>query len=253
MKGRTLLKNIGFGSFMYWDLRKIQKYKRGIRKYRREGDVEKEREQILLMEHTWACSLMEKTGADIHIEGRENIPSGPMVIVANHQSYTDIPILAYVLSDTAFGFVAKEELKKLPLFGALIADVRSVFIKRGDPRESLRAIEQGIELLKQGFCLGIFPEGTRSRGPVMGEFKKGSLRLATKPGMPILPITISGSYKCFEQPGTPTGAVVDVFIHPPIETKGMDRKEASNLAAVVQEQIHIKLLELQARETLQNR
>lgn len=237
---------------MYWDLRTIQKYKRAIRRYKKTGQREEEREEIRLMETTWGRHLIEKTGACIRVEGREHIPAGPMVIVANHQSHTDIAILTYALCNTPFGFVAKEELKKLPLFGHLISDVRSVFIRRGDLRESLRTIEEGIELLKQGFSLGIFPEGTRSQGPQMGEFKKGSLRLAVKSGAPVLPITISGSYRCFEEPGTPVGATVDVYIHPVIETAGMGRREAADLAVTVEGQIRQKLLELQQAEAQQS-
>ncbi|MBO5666522.1 MAG: hypothetical protein J6S45_03650, partial [Firmicutes bacterium] len=87
----------------------------------------------------------------------------------------------------------------------------------------------------------------------MAEFKKGSLRLATKPGAPIVPVTISGSYKCFEENKVITAAEVDVFIHPPIYTKDMDRKEASNIAAVVEEIVRTKLVELQAEEAAKER
>ena len=180
--------------------------------------------------------------------GRENIPEEPCVIVANHQGYADIPILTQVMKHRQFGCVAKEELSKVPVFNRLITDVRSVYIKRNDARASLRAIETAIEHLELGFSMAIFPEGTRSQGPDMAEFKKGSLRLATKPGAPIVPVTISGSYKCFEEHKVVTGAEVDVYIHPPIYTKDMDRKEASNIAAVVEDIVRTKLVELQAEE-----
>ena len=245
---RHLLRNIGFGIFMYWDLRTIRGNQKMIRKYRAEGDLEAERKEICQAETTWSRHLVEKVGVTICFTGKENIPEGPVLIVANHQSYTDIAILTYVISDRQLGFVAKEDLHKLPLFGQWIADVRSVFIKRDDARASLRAIEEGIGLLKQGFSLGIFPEGTRSKGPKMGEFKRGSLRLATKPGIPVIPVTICGSYKCFEGPGTPTAATVDVFIHPAIETAGMEKKEAAELAGVVEKIVRDKLLELQEKQ-----
>ena len=233
---------------MYWDLRTIEKNKKMIRKYRAEGNFEAERKEICAAESTWGRHLVEKVGVRVHVEGKENIPSGPVVYVANHQSYTDIAIMTCAISDRQFGFVAKDDLRKLPLFGTWIADVRSVFIKREDARSSLRTIEEGIELLKQGFSLGIFPEGTRSKGPQMGEFKRGSLRLATKPGIPVVPITISGSYRCFEGPGTPTAATVHVYIHPAIETAGMEKKEAAELAGKVEQIIKDKLYEYQREE-----
>lgn len=246
--GNKILKNIGFGIFMYWDLHTIHKNKKMIHKYRAEGNLEAERREICQAESTWGRHLIEKVGAVVSVEGREHIPEGPVVFVANHQSYTDVAVFACAIPDKQFGFVAKENLHMLPLFGQWIADVRSVFIKREDPRASLRAIEKGISYLKQGFSLGIFPEGTRSKGPHMAEFKKGSLRLATKPGIPVVPVTISGSYKCFEELGTPSGAAVDVCIHPPIETLGMTKKEAGELASVVEKIIRDKLEEYQAEE-----
>lgn len=243
-----IIKNIFFGIYMYWDLRVIRKNQIMIHKYREEGDLEAERREICRAESTWGRRLVEKVGVDVRVEGRENIPEGPVVFVANHQSYTDIAIFTYAVPDKQFGFVAKENLRRLPLFGQWIADVRSVFIKRDDPRESLRAIERGIDLLKQGFSLGIFPEGRRSRGPEMAEFKKGSLRLAVKPEVPVVPVTISGSYKCFEEPGAPTPARVYVCIHPPIETAGLSKREASELGEKVEKIVRDKLLEYRERE-----
>jgi len=248
MKVGALLKNISFAAFAYWDVRKIRKSQKLIQKYRAEGKYDLEREEIGWLQDTWGTSLIEHVGAEINIVGRENIPEEPCVIVANHQGYADIPILTQIMKHRQFGCVAKEELSKVPVFNQLIIDVRSVFIKRDDARASLRAMETAIEHLELGFSMAIFPEGTRSRGPVMGEFKKGSLRLATKPGAPIVPVTISGSYHCFEEKKMVYPGRVDIYIHPPIYTKDMDRKEASNIAAVVEEIVRTKLLELQAEE-----
>lgn len=240
-----LFKNIPMGVWMYWDLIHIRRYQKNIHKYRDSGDKDKERENIRLGESTWGKNLIQKVGANVSVEGREHIPDGPVVIVANHQSYADIAVLTYAIDNKAFGFVAKNDLAKLPLFGTWIKDVRSVFIEREDPRASLKAIEKGISYLNDGFSLGIFPEGTRSKGPVMGKFKKGSLRLATKPGIPILPVTIEGTYHCFEEKGRAFPGEVKVYIHPVIETKNMDKKEAGDLADKVEKLIQLKLLELQ--------
>ena len=248
MKLSALLKNIGFAAFAYWDVRKIRASQKKIQAYRANGQYDLEREEIGWLQDTWGTSIIEHAGAKINIVGRENIPEEPCVVVANHQGYADIPILTQVMKHRQFGCVAKEELSKVPVFNRLITDVRSVYIKRNDARASLRAMETAIEHLELGFSMAIFPEGTRSQGPDMAEFKKGSLRLATKPGAPIVPVTISGSYKCFEEHKVVTGAEVNVYIHPPIYTKDMDRKEASNIAAVVEDIVRTKLVELQAEE-----
>ncbi|MEA4987408.1 MAG: lysophospholipid acyltransferase family protein [Anaerovorax sp.] len=240
-----LLKNVLMGMWMYWDLIHIHHNKVNIHKYRAQGNFEAERKEISIGESTWGKNLIRKVGVTVRAEGQENIPEGAVVFVANHQSYADIAVLTSVIDFKQFGFIAKENLRKLPAFGEWIYDVRSVFIKREDPRASLRAIEKGIEYLGQGFSMGIFPEGTRSKGPNMGEFKRGSLRLATKPGVPVVPITISGTYKLFEEKGYATPAEVNVYIHPMIETKDMDKKEASELAERVEKIIRDKLVELQ--------
>lgn len=248
MKPYALFQNIKFAVFAYWDLRKIRKTRKLIHQYKAAGQYDLEREQIGILQDTWGTSLIEHIGAEVNIVGRENIPEEPVVIVANHQGYGDIPILTQIMKHRQFGCVAKEELEKVPVFNDIILDVRSVYIRRDDARASLRAIETGIEYLKQGFSMAIFPEGTRSHGPQMGEFKRGSLRLATKPGVPVVPVTISGSYKCFEEQGYVRPDRVDVYIHPPIETKNMDRREAAGLAETVEEIVRTKLLEMQEEE-----
>ena len=90
-----------------------------------------------------------------------------------------------------------------------------------------------------GFSLLVFPEGTRSRGITMGEFKAGAFKLATKPGVPIIPVTINGTYRTYEDTGIMTGAPVQVMVHPAIPTKGLTREQERDLPdqvkAVIQE------------------
>ena len=153
-----------------------------------------------------------------------------------------------VWGDIVFKMFAKEELGKLPFFGKWIARIRSVFIERDDPRASLNAIKKGIEYINDGFSLVIFPEGTRSRGPDPGPFMKGSTKLATKPGVPIIPISLNGSYRMFEEEGRIRGAKISLMIHEPIETKGMSRDEEKHLSDRVEKIVTDGVRELQARE-----
>ncbi|PMU48000.1 1-acyl-sn-glycerol-3-phosphate acyltransferase, partial [Pseudomonas sp. GP01-A3] len=80
------------------------------------------------------------------------------------------------------GFIAKMEITKLPIVPGWMEQMHCVFMDRSDRRQSLKAIKDGVEKLKNGHSLVIFPEGTRSKGTQMGEFKSGSLHLATKSG-----------------------------------------------------------------------
>lgn len=216
-------------------LKSLRKNKKYIEKYKSEGDFEKEREWILKASSTWGKYVMDTFGSTVNVTGYENLPEkGPLVFIGNHQGYADIFVYCAVFNKFQFGFVAKDDLCKIPFYGKWIARIRSVFIERDDPRASLEAIKKGVSYIEDGFSLVIFPEGTRSKGPVPGSFQKGSLKLATKPGVPIVPVSINGSYKMFEEEGYLKGARIDVIIHEPIETKGISRKEEKELSEKVE-------------------
>ena len=126
--------------------------------------------------------------------------------------------------------------------------IRSVFIERDDPRASLEAIKNGIELIEQGFSLVIYPEGTRSKGPVPGPFMKGSLKLATKPGVPIIPVSMNGTYKMFEQTGIISPATIRIIVHEPIPTAGITRQEERELNDRVEKIVKDGVRELALRD-----
>lgn len=141
----------------------------------------------------WGRDLIKASGSKIKVIGEENIPEdGSVLFVSNHQSYLDIPILLGFI-DKPKAFIAKAELSKYPIFSTWMKALKCIFIDRSDVRQSLRAIKEGIKLLKEGYSLVIFPEGTRSKDGTLMEFKQGSLKLATKSGVPIVPVTIKGA------------------------------------------------------------
>lgn len=247
---KKLIKNIIFGIWIYFNLVHLRDFSKKMRQARATGNWAFERENILKATKTWGTNIVKKLKITLNVEGLENIPEGPVVFVSNHQGYGDIPMYCAAITTKQFGFVAKEELGKIPYFGNWIRDIRSVFIKRNDPRASLRAIDEGIQFLNDGFSLVIFPEGTRSKGPDMSDFKKGSLRLATKPGVPIVPVTVNNTYRIFEEKGYTQSATVDFFIHPAIETKGLSKTEQNELPERVEAIVRTKLEDFQARERL---
>lgn len=229
-------------------LPELKKHKKNIFKYRDFENFEKEREYILKATTAWGRRILNDLNIDLNIIGKENIPeNGPVVFVANHQGYGDIPICCAALDKFQAGYIAKSSLSKLPLYGEWIKNIRSVMIEREDPRAALKAIETAISFIKQGFSIVVFPEGHRSKGGEMNEFKKGSLRLATKPGVPVIPISINGTHKLFEEKGYMQGNFkVDFLIHPPIETANMSRSEASGLSKTVEDIIRKGVNELKA-------
>lgn len=206
-----------------------------IARAKENGDIELEKKLIADSTYAWSKKLADHYGVTFTLKGEENVPqNGGAVFIANHQGYGDIVVMFMALKGHQIGFIAKDNLKGVPYLGKWIKGIRGTFIKRGNAREALRSMSQGAEVLKQGFSLVIFPEGTRSQGPEMGEFKPGSFKLATKAKVPIVPVTISGTYKLFEENGYIKGGHVNVIIHEPIETAHLTREETARLVKNVE-------------------
>ena len=146
-----ILPNIPGAVKIYAALRYLNKEKKNIIAARAAEDYEKERVHIQAAENTWANKVMEAFNVELVVHGEENLPKeGPVVFVPNHQGYADIIACCAALSKNfQFGYIAKDELEKVPLYGNWIKRIRSVLIKRDDPRASLRAIEEGVDLIEK--------------------------------------------------------------------------------------------------------
>ncbi len=179
---------------------------------------------------SWARSLLKLAGVKVEISGLENIPEGPVVFVPNHQSYFDIPVLLAWL-DRPYPLVSKQEVKKLPLIRQWMELLGCVFIDRDNARQSVSALgEAARTMVERKRSLIIFPEGTRSRGETIGEFKNGGFRAALKAGVPVVPVVIDGTYRAMEanhmwiKP-----AAVRVQVLEAIPTAGMSREESKEI------------------------
>jgi 1-acyl-sn-glycerol-3-phosphate acyltransferase len=127
---------------------------------------------------------------------RERLPEGPALICANHSAYSDIVLLAFALGRKHFlRFVAKIELMKLPLFGFLIKKAGVIGINRGN--SDVGAVKSIIRALKDGHKIALFPEGTRLQEDVAGSVKTGAIMIASKTGVPIVPVYIPRVKKLF--------------------------------------------------------
>lgn len=204
-------------------------------KYLEHKGKDKERtEAIFKITSFWAKYVMWLSGAKVKVFGEENIPKDEAVLfVGNHQSNFDIPLIISSIK-VPKGFIAKKELEKWPGISMWMKYIRCVFMDRSNIRKSAEAIVQGIQTLKSGYSMVIFPEGTRSKGKPVAEFKAGSFKLALKSKVKIIPFTINGSYKLLEANGGKIKACpVEIYIHKPIDTTKLSKEEISELHTTV--------------------
>ncbi|MGE5628889.1 MAG: lysophospholipid acyltransferase family protein [Solirubrobacterales bacterium] len=181
----------------------------------------------------WADFCLKRAGIKITTYGKENLPDGNCLFVSNHQGYFDIP---GIISATgrAMGFIAKKEMINYIIVNYWMEKIHCVFMDRDNVRESMKAINQGADYLKDGYNIAIFPEGTRSKGENLGEFKKGSMKLGIKSGVPIVPVAINGTYKAREaNNGAIKPADVKITICKPIYVSELTKEEQSNLSEIV--------------------
>jgi len=142
---------------------------------------------------TWARANALMTPMLVKVTGKDNITRHQSyVIVSNHQSQFDIFVL-YGWLGLDFKWVIKQELRKVPFIGIACERIGHIFIDRSDHAKALAAINAAKKNIVNGTSIIFFPEGTRSMDGSLGPFKKGAFRIAIDLGLPILPITITGT------------------------------------------------------------
>ncbi len=171
----------------------------------------------------------------LRLEGR--FPGeGPYVVVANHQSMLDIPLISRVPREMKW--MAKESLFKIPWFGWLFVLSGDIPIRRGDADSATGALRKAREYLSRGMSVMIFPEGTRSRTGKLGTFKSGAFRLAIDAGVPVLPIVVSGTAAGYPKGSPwvrPCRGVARIL--EPVPVEGYTLEDAGKLREAVRERI----------------
>lgn len=184
----------------------------------------------------WCKFTFKLIGVKVEYEGIENIPDETCLFVGNHQGILDIPALM-MGANKVVGFIAKKELLKIPIIGRWIMICNSVAIDRDDPRDAVRVIKEGVDILNRGYSMGIYPEGTRAKDGKLKEFKSGSLKLAIRAKVPVVPVTIDGSYKAYELNGKFQSTVIKVKYDKPIDTTKLTKEEQKELAKIIHDKI----------------
>ena len=175
--------------------------------------------------YNWLNPLMDMAGVRFEVKGGEKIPTDRAVIYTpNHAGAFDIP--AVILNTpTVPMFLAKKEIRKLPIIRNWMDVLDCVFVDRGNKDSARSSLHDAIEKVKTGRSLVIFPEGTRSKDGEMGEFRGGAMKVAMETGAAIVPVLIEGSRERLEATGNVTAGTVYVTFLDPIETKGMTKEE----------------------------
>lgn len=148
----------------------------------------------------WAFGVvLWMSGTKVTVIGEENVPKDRAVLyVGNHRSFFDI-LITYVRVPRPTGYIAKDSLEKIPLLSIWMRNLHCLFLDRSDIKKGLKTILEGIEKLKSGISICIYPEGTRNKTEEeLLDFHEGSFKLASKAKCPVIPMTMNNSSAVFE-------------------------------------------------------
>ena len=175
-------------------------------------------------------------GITYEVRGLENIPTDRAVLyVGNHRSYFDI-IITYARCPRLTGYIAKKDMEKVPLLRTWMRRLHCLFIDRENVKEALKTILAGIDNVKNGISMCIFPEGTRNKtDDLMLPFKEGSFKIAEKSGCPIIPMAITNSADVLEahMPRVKKAHVI-VEYGKPIYPNELDKEQKKKIGAYCQ-------------------
>ena len=168
--------------------------------------------------------------------------------MGNHRSYFDI-LTGYTTVPTLLGFVAKKEMEKIPILRTWMVNVNCLFLDRRNIKEGLKTILLGIEKVKNGVSIWIFPEGTRNTNDDITEllpFKEGSLKIAEKSGCPVIPVAMTGTAEVLEKhfPFI-TPSHITVYYGKPIHIKELDPEDRKHPGAYTRNVLIGMLKEMQ--------
>ena len=192
---------------------------------------------LWLVQHAFGLILF-LAGTKIEVRGREHIPEDkPVLYVGNHRSYFDI-VIGYRLIKGECGFVAKKEMERIWFLRRWMANIHCLFLDRKNVKEGLKTILKGIDHVKNGISIWIFPEGTRNKGKGMLDFKEGSMKIAEKTGCLIIPVAFTGTAEIFENhiPWVKKSHVTVTFGEP-IDIEALDKDQKKFLGAYTRQKI----------------
>jgi 1-acyl-sn-glycerol-3-phosphate acyltransferase len=149
----------------------------------------------------WAPVILWLLGIKVKSSGLENIENGqPSIFVANHASFLDIP--ACVMSiPLKLNFIAKKELRHMPVVGWYISATKQIFIDRSDKHKAKQSMQIAAQRIREGKHVLSYAEGTRSKTGEVHIFRRGAFSIAQEGDIPVVPVAVTGAYECLPPGG----------------------------------------------------
>jgi 1-acyl-sn-glycerol-3-phosphate acyltransferase len=192
---------------------------------------------VHVIERWWAKAMVRACGMHLEVDGLHHLDANrSYVIISNHQSHLDICATMVGLGRKIL-FVTKQELLSIPIFGRALVLSGHIVIDRNNSESAIRIVNEAVRNSPDGSCILFYAEGTRSPDGKVQPFKKGGVTLALRTGLPIVPLTISGTRKLLPKGSTliQPGGIVKLIVAPPIETAGLPLEARESLNERVRE------------------
>ncbi|MGN0526508.1 MAG: lysophospholipid acyltransferase family protein [Acutalibacteraceae bacterium] len=176
--------------------------------------------------YKWFVPLMKMGNIEIIVKGYENIPKNePVIYTPNHSGKLDFSTIC-LTAPTPPTFMAKKELKKLPIVKNWMNVMDCVFVDRNNKKKAGSSLHEAIEMVGKGKrSIVVFPEGTRSKTGELGKFKGGAMKIAMETGAKIVPVLIEGTRERFDMHNRIVPGLISVSYLPAINTKGLSKEE----------------------------
>jgi len=178
----------------------------------------------------WCKAVIGATGAREDVAGLENLPAGTCVLVCNHQSNFDAPFI-FLRLPKHIRFVAKQELFRIPIFGAAVKAMGNIRVERTGTEGDRQRLEAAIEQVRIRISILFFAEGTRSIDGKLRPFKKGAAVLAIDAQVPVVPVAVAGAHEITPKGGlwVRSGRPLVLRVGKPIATAGLTRDDRDSL------------------------
>ncbi len=186
----------------------------------------------------WAAGILWISDVRVEVRGKKHLDlENSMIIMANHQSHYDIPVMLAHLP-VQFRWLAKAELFSIPIFGYAMRRAGYISIERSDRKSAFRSLARAAEMVRNGASVLIFPEGTRSDDGTIRPFKKGGFVLAVDSQVPVVPAILRGTREIMPKNRVHIrSGYVTLEIRPPVHTRVYSRKTKNDLLQRVREVI----------------